>query len=578
MLRFAPALALFAVACAAAPQPPEGVFAVDGAKAVLRPKDAADAARIEAEARFLAKEYGFEHGRSLRVLRDLRDLLDRPALVASLHRPEVVAFGRTLRSATGWGLDPGDAALVVAAAGGPPGEALADPAVRALLARLRAGDLLVEDAGEDLLGLDAAGAAALRAFAARTDAATRIEALAARFPFAFSPRDAAALAADAAPEFTAAEAAFLTRLLTALDLRARAVYFRELRILLDHADTTEDLLAAARAAGIRTAGAGAVLALSRIVTEAPGPLEAGDRDRLRALARRVPWPDATDLRYLVQLARDPRVPAVVDELSDRFGYRLDARDGPALIRLTDAGVPEPALPDWIRRERVPLTHPEDLLGPEQARAFADANDLRFMDALARARPELVAADRPWLERRIRDRIHPFPVRYRTAAAYPETTDDLGRFLRPDLLKAFLLLDALDRPEVVARLAGLVAQDLADPGSEVGGWLLLGPDGTLSFEVFEGARVDRNDRLHLPPRPEETVLEFHLHATDEDDAAFAGPSSGGPGTDLFRASRHRTDGLVITRLAGGAFDCDLYTSKKKVLDLGVRNPSEKVRIR
>jgi hypothetical protein len=126
------------------------------------------------------------------------------------------------------------------------------------------------------------------------------------------------------------------------------------------------------------------------------------------------------------------------------------------------------------------------------------------------------------------------------------------------------------------IAGYIETDLADRGSEVGGWVVLGPDGRLRFSVSAAAGEDRNDRLHLDPHPETAALEFHLHATDRDDSAFAGPSSGGPGTDLFRAARYRLDGLVITRLGGGAFDCDLYTSRKAVLDLGVRGGPGRVK--
>ena len=85
-------------------------------------------------------------------------------------------------------------------------------------------------------------------------------------------------------------------------------------------------------------------------------------------------------------------------------------------------------------------------------AFVPPNDLLFLEALQRSRPELARLPRPRLERRLRRNLAGRPVRYRLGAPYTEHAEDLSRFTRPDLLKALLLLEALDRPEVRQRIS------------------------------------------------------------------------------------------------------------------------------
>ena len=99
-------------------------------------------------------------------------------------------------------------------------------------------------------------------------------------------------------------------------------------------------------------------------------------------------------------------------------------------------------------------------------------------------------------------------------------------------------------------------------------LIQNTDFVPTWFELAGVAAGRDDRLHLTPDPEGAALDFHFHATDEDEAAWAGPSSGAPGTDLFRAKFHRIDGVVITKLRGRRINVDLYVSTKRTLDLGV----------
>ena len=130
-------------------------------------------------------------------------------------------------------------------------------------------------------------------------------------------------------------------------------------------------------------------------------------------------------------------------------------------RLLVVGVPEFERPEWVRRDRMPLTHPGELLSDEPAAAFADRNDLRFMESLSRSRPRLVRLARVTLEMTIERKLVKKPRQFRIGAGYSETEEDLPSFARPDLLKAILLLQELERPEVVEMLMGWVERDVAE---------------------------------------------------------------------------------------------------------------------
>jgi hypothetical protein len=563
---------LLAASCAqTAPERAVDVFVQPGSAGILGAETREDRERIHQVAAFLNEHYGYLHDGSHRDLRDLKDLIDRPELMAGLKVTETLSFGSRL-TALGYHLKPRDARVIFAGVGGPANRALEDPAVRALLADLATEDLLAEDAGRNALHLSAGRAEGLVKLAHLPDGASRVRSFAESVPYRFRPADALPLLEEA--PLTAREATFLTEVAALLHVELRPGQLPELHALAAQEERTWALLELSERAKVRLSGPGAILVLARLLRDEP-PLTEAEADRLEDLAGRLIWPDAGEFLYLVPLCRPVGIEDLISELEDRYRYRFEARDAAGLILLHDAGLPDPALPAWIRDDRVTLIRPELLLSPEPATAFTGENDLRFMESLKAMRPDF--ADRPpaVLARQIRKRLRGREVRYRLGAPYPETADDLSGFLRPDLLKILLLLDELDRPETVARLGAWIEQDVRDPVGEMGGYLRLVESGRLEFELYAGdAGTARDDRLRLPPDPAGAALEFHFHATDGDDESFAGPSSGGPGTDLFRAAHHRLDGAVFTLLPDGRFDTDVYTSRKTVLDLGVSQPPSK----
>ena len=146
----------------------------------------------------------------------------------------------------------------------------------------------------------------------------------------------------------------------------------------------DDLLDLAEEAEVALGGPAAILVLARLAPDHV-PLSEEEEDRFRDLAGLATWPDASDFGFLVPLSRAPGVPELVRDLRRRYDYRFEARHGPALATLVRTGVPALSLPAWVRRDRLPLRHPGDLLSDEPAAAFADRNDLRFMESLSRSR-------------------------------------------------------------------------------------------------------------------------------------------------------------------------------------------------
>ena len=226
-------------------------------------------------------------------------------------------------------------------------------------------------------------------------------------------------------------------------------------------------------------------------------------DRLDALAKKLVWPDASDFPGVLALAEDPRGLAVVEELGRRFDYRLDAADAKDLLLLATGPIPDPPRPEWVARDRVPLARPGLLRSARPAEAFAAPRDLWFMELAREARPDLAALPLDALRRHVRGRVLPLPVRYRVGAPYTEDAGDLSGFLRPHLIKADLLLDALENAETVRRIGEWIAADRAASDAERGGYVRIAAGGRLSFELAPPAGGESRTTGSICPRPRRT---------------------------------------------------------------------------
>ena len=295
-------------------------------------------------------------------------------------------------------------------------------------------------------------------------------------------------------------------------------------------------------------------------------------DRLDALAKKLVWPDASDFPGVLALAEDPRGLAVVEDLGRRFDYRLDAADAKDLLLLATGPIPDPPRPEWVARDRVPLARPGLLRSARPAEAFAAPRDLWFMELAREARPDLAALPLDALRRHVRGRVLPLPVRYRVGAPYTEDAGDLSGFLRPHLIKADLLLDALENAETVRRIGEWIAADRAASDA--------------------GARGVRADRRRRPPLLR-TRAAGGRRVPGRPARSARGPGGRGGGVPPPRHRRGRR-GLRgaerrgaghrplpgrakadrrcrIHEPARGRFDADYYTSLRYVLDLGIRPP-------
>jgi hypothetical protein len=541
---------------------------VEGADLALRPSSDAERESIRKDAAGLTALYGYAPDGSLRDLVQLKDLLDRANLHRRITNPPVTDLAPALRR-IGYRFRPGDAEELARAPERPAASLLRDPVVLGFLGSLHDENLLHEQAPRDLLALRPDVTRELVRLAAEPDGAALVRAEATAFPYRFRPRDARDLLARP-PPFTAEEAAFLGPLLRSLGIDYRPSWRPELAAIAARPEAARAFFHLASERSVAFSGAGGLRVLARLVRD-HAPPEGEALDRFHSLSKRLVWPDAADLPGLLDLAADPRALPLVGELERRFSYRLDTADAGDILSLADGGFPEPVRPEWAVRDRVPLERPGLLRSGRPAEAFVPPGDLWFMERMLTLRPDVVTTPKETLERRVRALVRPLPVRYRTGAPYVEDASDLSGFTRPDLLKILLLLDELSRPETAALVARGLAEDLDDPERERGGFVRLGPGGQLVLDLQPPANAGlRDDRLLLPPAPADAVAEFHFHATDEDDSDYAGPSAGGPGSDLFRAARRRVDGLVLTSLPGGRFDADFYTSSGFVIDLGIRS--------
>jgi hypothetical protein len=159
--------------------------------------------------------------------------------------------------------------------------------------------------------------------------------------------------------------------------------------------------------------------------------------------------------------------------------------------------------------------------------------------------------------------------------YAETPAEVQRLAAPQRTKAYQLFTALRTDPALRQSIGkIIEEDLKDTKTEHGGLVVY--DG-LALRMqkhyptkFTGADpndhyLDPQSRIDAMPNPD-YCAEYHLHATQDDDGAYAGPSLG----DLYWLQRNtgtRADacGVVITKLKDKKFNVDCYFVPPKSRD-------------
>lgn len=171
--------------------------------------------------------------------------------------------------------------------------------------------------------------------------------------------------------------------------------------------------------------------------------------------------------------------------------------------------------------------------------------------------------------------------YRPRTGYTEEPENAEELSPRQLVRAYLLLEALGKGEFLGEIGNIVKGDLKDPHAEHGG-LIRFRNGRLAFVPVESALREDNNEAYLLPEKARDVPNagyFHLHATTEDDSEYAGPSGGKSfvrGGDIAVAQTEafyhgESHNAVITKLTGKEFNMDYYSTETgndiHVLDLG-----------
>jgi hypothetical protein len=153
------------------------------------------------------------------------------------------------------------------------------------------------------------------------------------------------------------------------------------------------------------------------------------------------------------------------------------------------------------------------------------------------------------------------------AQYSEAPAEVQRLTPAQRTKVYQLLHALQHDRKLRQSIGkTIESDLNDKKTELGGIIAYDGLALRLQEHYPAAFVagDGNNNYHDPPSRKDAALhpdyfaDFHLHATGDDDTAFAGPSP--PDLVWVGCNMHgRTDscGVVITKLKGKQFNVDLY---------------------
>lgn len=207
-----------------------------------------------------------------------------------------------------------------------------------------------------------------------------------------------------------------------------------------------------------------------------------------------------------------------------------------------------------------------------ATSFGEPVPIKDLTTWKNLSPEARGVSRADLVESIGARLVPGSARTDRGAEYPESfLEQADRLTMGELHKIALLLDLLERPSTRAQLEDIIARDLGNDSSELGGWLPFDASGRLFFEE-QGSPAINNNSYAFPTSldPHLAGANFHLHAVNHaGNPASSGPSSAYDGVvgDRGGAFGAHRDGVVISFLGGDRFNVDFYTAGGAVVDLG-----------
>ena len=157
-----------------------------------------------------------------------------------------------------------------------------------------------------------------------------------------------------------------------------------------------------------------------------------------------------------------------------------------------------------------------------------------------------------------------------------------------LIRVNYLLDSLDDPAFIQRIARLLTDAVEDKQREHGGLILFQEDGRLYPQPFQNELLNHTS-FEFPAEALENPFfaQYHFHALEDDSTPYAGPSqsrflffNGGErvleGSDMATCEveilQHgESHNLVITKLEGKKFNIDYYGGVRNVTHPGTIRP-------
>ena len=125
-----------------------------------------------------------------------------------------------------------------------------------------------------------------------------------------------------------------------------------------------------------------------------------------------------------------------------------------------------------------------------------------------------------------------------------------------LLRVSLINEMLERGETLAFLGDLIAKDIANKTTELGGTIQLSEGAASLIETESSSRMDDNFVDYKYPLFIDGLATFHLHALNKSEPMYTGPSGwlGSGAADVGWVDKYNVTDTVFTAM-GHPFDAD-----------------------
>lgn len=219
------------------------------------------------------------------------------------------------------------------------------------------------------------------------------------------------------------------------------------------------------------------------------------------------------------------------------------------------------------------------------------NNNYLIDSLVK-RPDIysVITDMELLKENLKSKLGSASHTYRKhipfLPPYSESTDSIENMPTGQLIRAYLIMDALEDNEFISGIGKHLEKDIIDTSREYGGFVIFDDRNRPALNPVASAHTYPDNHLYLMPEgaADSTphIARYHMHASTTDCSENGGPSggtliikSGDIGNCYRRAMQFGEDhNLLITKLPGRKFNIDFYSGEMRgnnvnitVLDLG-----------